>query len=86
MPFLVRRRRTLDCNVLVELVTDYFEHRLDQRTRTAVEAHLIECDGCSNYVQQMRDTIRLTGSLREDDLPAEVRSALLAALRESSET
>jgi predicted anti-sigma-YlaC factor YlaD len=81
-----RRRQTLDCNVLVELVTDYFEHALDRGTRHAFETHLTECDGCRNYVEQMRDTVRLTGRLREDDLPDEVRAALLAALRQGSES
>lgn len=85
IPFPARRRRTLDCNVLVELVTDYFEHALDRGTRQAFEAHLTECDGCVNYVEQMRETVRITGRLRQDDLPAEVRAALLAALREGPE-
>jgi predicted anti-sigma-YlaC factor YlaD len=80
------RRRPLDCNVLVELVTDYFEHAVDRETRQAFEAHLTECDGCLDYVEQMRETVRLTGRLREDDLPDAVRAALLTALREGSGT
>jgi predicted anti-sigma-YlaC factor YlaD len=80
-----RQRRTLDCNVLVELVTDYFERALDHRTREAFETHLGECPACVNYVGQMRETVRLTGVLREDDLPDEIRMPLLAALREGSE-
>jgi hypothetical protein len=83
VPFLPRRRRrTLDCTVLVELVTDYFEHGLDPETQEAFEAHLIECDGCLNYIDQLRETVRLTGCLREDDLPDEIRTALLAALHD----
>jgi anti-sigma factor RsiW len=70
--------------VLVELVTEYFEQSLDRGTRQAFEAHLTECDGCVNYVEQMRETVRLTGRLRENDLPDDVRTALLAALREGS--
>jgi len=83
MPFN-RRKRPLDCNVLVDLVTDYFDGALDRGTRDAFEAHLTECDGCLNYVEQMRETVRLTGRLRQDDLPDEVRTALLAALREGT--
>jgi hypothetical protein len=86
IPLPLRRRQTLDCNVLVELVTDYFEHALDRGTREAFETHLTECDGCLNYVEQMRETVHLTGRLQEDDLPDEVRMALLAALRQGSES
>jgi len=85
LPGHLHRRRELACNEIVELVTDYFECALDRRAVRAFEAHLTECDGCLNYVEQMRETVRLTGRLGEDDLPDDVRTALLAALREGSD-
>jgi anti-sigma factor RsiW len=71
----------LSCRELVELVTDYFEDALTSDERTRFERHLAECDGCVNYVHQIRTTIRLTGGLREDDLAADVEASLLAAFR-----
>ena len=69
----------LDCRQLVELVTDYLEGALGPDERTAVTHHLDECDGCDAYVAQMRETIRLTGSLSADDISDEACAALLAA-------
>ena len=48
----------MDCNELVELVTAYLDNALDEETRARFEAHLTECDGCENYLEQFRATVR----------------------------
>jgi anti-sigma factor RsiW len=74
--------QTISCRELVELVTDYLEGRLPGAERRRVERHLKGCDGCSTYLEQARQTIRLTGRLRDEDLAPELRERLLDALRE----
>jgi anti-sigma factor RsiW len=49
--------------------------------RVLLEAHLALCSGCHAYIAQIRETIRLTGALAEEDLTAEARDALLVVLR-----
>jgi len=71
----------MDCNELVELVTDYLDDALTDGQRQAFEAHLAECDGCENYVNQMRKTVHLTGSLSVDDIEPDVFDPLLTAFR-----
>jgi anti-sigma factor RsiW len=72
----------LSCRELVELVTFYFEGALSRRDRRRFAAHLRACDGCSAYVEQMRETIRLAGVLREEDVDPRARDALLHAFRD----
>jgi anti-sigma factor RsiW len=72
----------LSCQELVELVTDYLEGVLDERHRRAFDAHLAECDGCTAYVEQLRTTIRITGTITPDDLTPEAEAALLQAFRD----
>ncbi len=72
---------TLACQELVELVTDYLEGRLSWIDRSRVDGHLAMCEHCSAYLAQMRQTIRLTGRLREEDIAPEVRAELLEAFR-----
>lgn len=67
----------LNCNELVELVTDYLEDTLPASERARFDAHLSGCRGCRAYLEQMRQTITLTGRLREDDLPTAARDDLL---------
>jgi anti-sigma factor RsiW len=71
----------LSCRELVELVTAYLEGALSIADRMRFENHLTACDGCSTYVQQMRRTIELTGTLRVHDVSLEAESALLHAFR-----
>ena len=72
----------LICKELVEVVTDYLEGRMPVDQRLLFEEHLAFCSWCDTYLAQMRQTIRLTGTLKEDDLSDEARDALLGVLRD----
>jgi anti-sigma factor RsiW len=71
----------LDCDRLVELVTDFVEGALDAATERQVVDHLAECEGCSAYLEQMGATARALGELPPDRLPDSARAALLEAFR-----
>lgn len=77
----MKLQRELACRQVVELVTAYLEDALDARDRERFEEHLVFCDGCSTYLEQMRTTIRVTRSA-ELVLPAELETRFLAAFRE----
>jgi len=70
------------CIELVELVTDYFEGALSKRDRRRFEAHLKACDGCTTYVEQLRQTLEVVGELRTEHVPPEAEQALLEAFRD----
>jgi anti-sigma factor RsiW len=72
----------ITCQQLVELVTEYLEGTLPPGTREAFEAHLAVCPGCLTYVDQMRETVRVTGTLTEEQLDPVVRDRLLTAFRD----
>lgn len=76
----MRLDRELACREVVELVTAYLDDALDPTDRERFEEHLVFCDGCENYLEQMRTTIRLTGRV-EAQLPAELQAELLEAFR-----
>jgi anti-sigma factor RsiW len=69
------------CRDLVELVTDYLEGALSPEQQARFENHIAGCDGCTAYLEQMRDTIRLTGTLREQQTSPGARAELLHAFR-----
>jgi anti-sigma factor RsiW len=71
----------LQCVEFVELVTLYLEGALPTHRRLLVERHLAFCSPCVDYLDQMRATIRATGTLREEDVPEPVMLALLEAFR-----
>lgn len=71
----------LMCQELVELITSYIDNTLKAEDHVRVEAHLAVCPHCARYLEQIRQTIRATGSLREEDLHPEAKEALLGAFR-----
>ena len=73
--------RGLTCHDVVEIITDYLEDALSPADRRRVEEHLAGCGGCTAYLEQIRETIRLTGMLTEEQIPEEQRQDLLAAFR-----
>lgn len=78
---LLRRRADLACQQVVELVTDYLEGALSRVDRKRFEAHLSGCPNCTNYLEQMRATIRATGALHQDDLTPDVRDEFTELFR-----
>jgi len=74
--------RPLTCQQLVELVSEYFEGALAPEDRTRFDQHLRECEGCTRYVEQMRQTIALTGQLTEQDVPSAAEETLLKIFRD----
>jgi anti-sigma factor RsiW len=73
---------TIRCAELVELVTDYLEGSIDEDTRAEIEAHLTLCEGCTEYLRQMRETIRELGYVPVDTLGDRAKSDLMAAFRD----
>jgi anti-sigma factor RsiW len=75
------RVEQLSCQEVVELVTDYLEGVLPDNERGRFEDHLRGCDGCRQYVEQMRTTIGLTKELGPPEMSPEAERSLLEAFR-----
>jgi anti-sigma factor RsiW len=72
----------LGCQEFVELVTAYLEGVLDPGDERRFDEHLGACGNCAQYLEQIRQTIRITGTLRPEDLSPEAEEALLKAFRD----
>ena len=75
-------RTTVVCQQWVELVTRYLDGSLPPGLTKAIDRHLADCEHCTEYLEQMRATIALTGQLPGEPVPDEVADALDAAFRE----
>jgi anti-sigma factor RsiW len=76
-----RRRPGMACSELVELVTDHLDDVLSPRDRARFEAHLAECDDCTAYVEQFRQTIAALGGLPPEEPDPVSVDALLGVFR-----
>ncbi len=75
-------RRQMDCEELVEVVTEYLEGAMPRRDRRRFERHLKECPWCARYLEQVREVIRTLGRLTEETIPPGARDHLLVAFRD----
>ena len=74
-------RRDLGCQQVGEMVTAYLEDGLSRSDRRRLEKHLSGCPLCTEYLAQIRETIRLAGRLEPEDLSSEMRSDLTEVYR-----
>jgi anti-sigma factor RsiW len=87
MKFNLRKKAPgMDCNELVELVTDYLEGKLPPADVERLAAHLEECEACAMYIEQIRQSVAVVGMLSEETLPQGAADALLAEFRDWKRT
>ena len=70
------RPAELPCQEVVELVTDYLEGALAAADRRRFESHLAGCPHSTEYLAQIRETIRLAGRITPEDLTPEMSTDL----------
>ncbi len=68
------------CNRLVGLLADFVEHQLPPEVHADLERHLAKCPGCVTQLKTYQSTVSLLRSIRDEDLPAELRFTLKSFL------
>jgi predicted anti-sigma-YlaC factor YlaD len=70
------------CREFVGLVTDYWDDTLPGHRLELVEEHLVMCDWCKTYLDQMRATVEAVPATAErEDVPASTERHLITAFR-----
>ena len=75
-------RDDVRCSEVVDVLTDYLDGALPPDQRVALEQHLLFCEGCVSFVEQMRTTVGLTGRLAQEDVPQPVMDRVLRMFQE----
>jgi anti-sigma factor RsiW len=68
------------CADVVRLLADYLEHQLPANEHAELEYHLSKCPRCVAQLKTYESTVSLLHSIREDDLPPELRCTLRSFL------
>ncbi len=61
------------CGSVVKLLADYLERQLPTSLRAELEAHLLKCPRCVAQLRTYESTVSLLRSLRDDELPPDLR-------------
>ena len=81
MKLFSRKPTPIECQQVVELVTAYVEGTLDGRDRKRLDAHFAGCPHCSAYLEQIRETIEITGAITPEQLSDEALADLTNVFR-----
>jgi predicted anti-sigma-YlaC factor YlaD len=71
----------LNCQEVVELVTDYLEQALLPEMQAEFEEHVAGCPGCDTYIEQVQQTIMMLRKLAEQSMFPETKQELLEIFR-----
>jgi predicted anti-sigma-YlaC factor YlaD len=77
----VSNNNEMTCQELVEVITNYLENKMSPAERARFETHLAGCKGCTNYLNQMRRTIKVVGELTEETIEPQAKDELLKVFR-----
>jgi hypothetical protein len=71
----------IECRRIADLLGEYLEGSLPKRLRELIDWHIESCGPCVAFVNTYRGTIEAARSLRETEIPPELKQRLLAVLR-----
>lgn len=71
----------IECQELVEHVTDYLDGALPPELRARIDHHLADCEDCTEFLRQIRQTAAAARGAQVRKLDATVRTSLLEAFR-----
>jgi hypothetical protein len=69
------------CKEITDLVLDYLNDKLTPRIKREFVQHLRLCRDCVSFLNTYKKTVAAAGTIKPEDVPANVRENLLAFLR-----
>ena len=66
------------CSNLVTLLADFVERQLPADVHSDLEKHLARCPRCLTQLKTYESTVSLLRTIKEEDLPSELRWTLKA--------
>ena len=78
-PFGIRMR---SCEQVTQLLSDYIEEEIEGSEKQSIDLHLMACPDCAHYLETFRETRKLVGEIRYEEIPGEFRMRLHTVLTE----
>lgn len=68
----------------MDLLADFVEHHLPPEIHADLERHLAKCPRCVTQLKTYESTVSLLRTIRDEDLPSELRCTLKSFLERHS--
>ena len=81
---LFPRRRGSDCTEVLKLSSDIVDDEIDPQTAARLKSHLDWCPPCRAFLNTLRTTVNLLGSLKGSECTPAFRERLRKRLRDEA--
>lgn len=65
------------CKQIADLVYDYLKNNLSRDLKRDFQQHLRICPDCVSFLNTYKKTVSLTGSVRVEEIPENVRASIV---------
>ncbi|MEE8583699.1 MAG: zf-HC2 domain-containing protein [Acidobacteriota bacterium] len=74
----------MNCRACVDLLVDYLDGNLDEKTQSDLDKHFSTCPPCVNFLETYKSSAQVTTVLRDQEVevPAAMEERLRSFLRE----
>ena len=74
--------RMRSCEQVTQLLSDYIDGELAGRDKQSLDLHVMACPDCLRYLETFRETHKLVGEIRYEEIPSDFRKLLHTVLSE----
>lgn len=74
-----RNTQLLVCTEMLRLFSDYLDDAMPVDERLRFEEHLTLCDGCTAFLDNMRDVKMVAGGIEDEQLTEDVRANFMSS-------
>ena len=72
----------MHCHRLRQLLVDFVDGELDEKTSRELEEHMKDCIPCREFIDTYRATIKVTRKLGSVEMPHELKERLLSFIKQ----
>ncbi len=74
-----RNARLLVCTEMLRLFSDYLDDTMPVTERLRFEEHLTLCDGCTAFLDNLRDVKDASAGIDDEELTDDVRASFMSS-------
>jgi len=66
----------MHCHQVRQLLVEYLDGELDEKTKAELEDHLKDCEPCQKFISTYKATVKITKKADPGEMPVELKDRL----------
>ncbi len=65
-----------ECAKYIDLLSEYIDGEMTVESCAELEKHMVDCPPCDEFLQQLRNSVKMTQQIRCEEIPVEMKRRL----------